>query len=128
MITKPEGFQQRKCWTEKISPEKLDSFIRYVWAIKRETEANEKMVPLSEAKVQVFVDLFYAKDDPNRASISVNTIRGGISSAFYVIALFDSTANASETFYEYVRYKNVQFEAKGDDDIVRQVIEVKFES
>ena len=126
MANKPERFSQDKIRREKISPEELESWVRYV---KEEMyEALKKAgAQISKDDIRIIVHLLSLKiesDEEINAEISVQTVRPGGYSSFYVIALFASSSDGKETFENYAKFKNVYITERDVVFVARREVEV----
>jgi hypothetical protein len=131
MANKPERFSQDEIRREKISPEELDSWVRYVQEEKYEAVKNAG-IEISREDIRIIVHLRYSKIDtlvrdvvPDvNGVISVETVRPGGFVAFYVIAPFASSLDAKETFEDYAKFKNVSITERDEVLSARREISV----
>lgn len=126
MANKPKRFSQDEIRREKISPEELDSWVRYVHECKYES-VKDAGIQISKEDISITVHLYYSKIERERivkGDISVETVRPGGYTSFYVIALFDSVADAKETFEDYAKFKNVSITERDEGFQARREISV----
>lgn len=124
MANKPEKFSQDEIRRGPISPEELDSWVRYVRDVKCESIAEDEHKSVDEIDIRICIHLFYSLDKEGYADISVQTIRSSGFSAFYDIATFESIPDGQKTFEEYASFKNAGIVVRDDSFTAKRQINV----
>lgn len=110
MAKKPERFSQDTIWREQISPEELESWVRFVQEEVFDTlkKAGESVHSVDDIHLTVSVEYStsYYRYSEVQGRISVITTRAGGFSSHFDIARFSSKFNAMNSFEEYARFKN----------------------
>ena len=126
MAKKPERFSQDEIRRETISPEEMETWVRYVKMEKYEA-VKKAGLQISEDDIRIIVRLKFLKDDMDcavNANISVETLRPGGYSSIYIIAPFAYVSEAKESFYNYARFKNANIVERDTDFMGKRDIEV----
>ncbi|MBO5348431.1 MAG: hypothetical protein J6A89_01230 [Clostridia bacterium] len=109
MLKEPKRFSPGKIWKESISPQELESWVRFVQEKAFETlkEAGESVLSVDDIHLTVSVEyptLDY-RDSKFKRKISVITTRTGGFTSQFDIACFSRNVDAIKTFEEYAKFK-----------------------
>lgn len=125
MAIKPEGLDPFEITKEQIPADLIHKAIRSIWWKKCEQESAENGILACEAKVRVFVYIFYQHKKP-KPRIFIETIRHGDLVSSHQIATFDTIKCAEGTFYGYASSIGVTPKRQANSFSVKDSFEVIF--
>lgn len=107
MANKPESFSQYEIRREKISPEVIESWVRYIQDETYE-RADNAGKQIAKDNTHTTVQVYCAKHELNYRGNGYIVVKTMCSyTAFVIIALFSRSSDAKETFEAYAKSKNV---------------------